>query len=71
MMEAQIYNVRRHRTQVLWIQMQICRFREFTCDSEDSGGIAQRNELVLSSAVVNDDLHVVGAQGDVVCTDGE
>lgn len=42
-----------------------------TCDGEDRGGVAEGDELVSSSAVIDDDLHVVGAQWDVFCSDGE
>lgn len=42
-----------------------------TCDSEDSGGVAQRDELVFAPAVVDDQLHVVGAQSHAVRPDGE
>lgn len=45
--------------------------RLVTCDCEDCGGIAEGDELVFAAAVIDDNLHVVGAQRDIVCADGE
>lgn len=42
-----------------------------TCYGENCGGIAERDELVFATAVIDDNLHVVGAQGDVLCTNSE
>lgn len=42
-----------------------------TCDGEGCGGVAQRDELVLATTVVDDYLHVVRAQGHIVRADGE
>lgn len=42
-----------------------------TCDAEGGGGVTERDELVFASAVIDDNLHAVGAQRDVVSTDGE
>lgn len=42
-----------------------------TCDGEGCRGVAEGDELVFASAVVDDNLHAVGAQRDVVSTDGE
>lgn len=42
-----------------------------TCDGEDGGGVAQRDELVFATAVVDDQLHVVGAQSHVIRRNGE
>lgn len=47
-----------------------CR-RSTTCDGEGGGGVTERDELVFASAVIDDNLHAVGAQRDVVSTDGE
>ncbi len=44
---------------------------EPTSDGELGGGISQRNELLLAAVVVDDDVHGVGAQWDVICADGE
>lgn len=42
-----------------------------TSDGELSGGVAQRDELLLAAVMVDNDVHGVGAQRDVVCTDGQ
>lgn len=42
-----------------------------TSDGKLCGGVAQRDELVLAAVVIDDDVHDVGAQGDVVCPDSE
>lgn len=42
-----------------------------TCDGEDCGGVAEGDEPVSSTAVIDDQLHVVGTQWDVVCSNGE
>lgn len=42
-----------------------------TCDGEDGGSVAQWDELVFATAVVDDQLHVVGAQSHVIRPDGE
>lgn len=47
-----------------------CR-RSTTCDGEGRGGVTEGDELVFASAVIDDNLHAVGAQGDVVSPDGE
>lgn len=43
----------------------------FTCDGEDCRGISEGDKPVSATAVIDDNFHVVGAQGNVVCTDGE
>lgn len=45
--------------------------KKLTSDGELSGGVSQRNELLLAAVVVDDDVHGVGAQRDVVCIDGQ
>lgn len=47
------------------------RLLYLTSDGELSGGIAQRDELLLAAVMVDNDVHGVGAQRDVVCTDGQ
>ena len=42
-----------------------------TCDRERCGGIAKRNELVLATAVVDDNLHIVRYQRDVISANGD
>lgn len=42
-----------------------------TCDGEDRGGVAEWDELVPPSAVIDDHLHVVGAQWDIIRRNGE
>lgn len=42
-----------------------------TCDGEDCRGISEGDKPVSATAVIDDDFHVVGAQGNVVCTNGE
>ncbi len=44
---------------------------KLTSDGELSGGVSQRNELLLAPVVVDNDVHGVGAQRDVICTDGQ
>lgn len=46
-------------------------FSVVTCDGEDCRGIAEGDKLVFATAVIDDNFHVVGAQRNVGCTDGE
>lgn len=42
-----------------------------TSDGKLSGGVSQRNELLLAAVVIDDDVHGVGAQWDVIRTNGQ
>lgn len=58
-LNALIYHNHRLLVRNVWV----------TCDGEDCGCVAEGDELVFAAAVVDDNLHVVGAQGDVVRPD--
>ena len=47
------------------------RYSRVTGDGELCGGVAQGDEAVVSTAVVDDHLHFVGAQRDVVGVNDE
>lgn len=44
---------------------------ELTGDGELGGGVTQRNELLSAAVVVDNDVHGVGAQRDVIGSDGQ
>lgn len=47
------------------------RQTELTSDGELGGGVTQRNELLSAAVVVDNNVHGVGAQRDVVGSDGQ
>lgn len=51
------------------VKLEVVRW--VTCDGEDCRGVAKRHKLVFATTMIDDNLHVVGAKRDVVCTDGE
>lgn len=44
---------------------------ELTGDGELGGGISQRNELFSAAVMVDNNVHGVGAQRDIICSDGQ
>lgn len=44
---------------------------ELTGDGELGGGISQRNELLPAAVMVDNNVHGVGAQRDIICSDGQ